>query len=53
VDSDQLRVCIYTPSAFGAHARFSHSVLSALSGSDFAVLGILEPPSRELCSTSG
>ena len=30
VKSDQLDVCMYTPSAFGGHARYTHEILSAL-----------------------
>ncbi len=31
VESDQLSICMYTPSASGGHARYTHAVLSALS----------------------
>jgi glycosyltransferase involved in cell wall biosynthesis len=31
VESDQLSICMYTPTASGGHARYTHALLSALS----------------------
>lgn len=31
MESNRLNVCMYTPSAFGGHARYTHAILSALS----------------------
>ena len=31
MESDRFSICMYTPSAYGGHARYTHAVLSALS----------------------
>jgi glycosyltransferase involved in cell wall biosynthesis len=32
--SDRFSICMYTPSAFGGHARYTHEILSALAARD-------------------
>jgi glycosyltransferase involved in cell wall biosynthesis len=34
MDTDRFNICMYTPSASGGHARYTHQVLSALSEQD-------------------